>query len=105
MAVYLDVERPRVEGEGRADWTWARDSGTARRAEAIRVSTRRDEAEDSQLTEKGFSWPYNSTNSIQKTILSPTEPNVHSPLKTVLNTPRIYTERQQDIHQPQISVL
>ena len=88
-AVYPDVGRPRVEGENQ---TWARDLGTARLKKSTRVSLRRD-VEKGSLVTKGVS------------NLRPTKPNVHSPLKTVLKTTRKYTERQQDIHQPQISVL
>ena len=102
--VYPDVKRPRVEGQSRTEGTWSRDLGMTKRAEATRVSTRRGVAKDSLVTE-GVSRPPNSTNRTLKTILSPTKPNLHSPLKTVLNTTKKYTERQQDIHQPQINIL
>ena len=45
-AVYPEVERLRVEGEGRTEETWASDFGTARRGEATRVSMRRDVAKE-----------------------------------------------------------
>ena len=84
--------------------TWVR-----REAEATRVSTGRNGV---NTTRKGTTQIYNqksrppkSTNRTQKRIFSPTKPNVYSPLKTVLKTTRNYTERQQDIHQPLISVL
>ena len=64
---------------------------------------RQDVAKDS-LVNEGVSRPPNSTNRTQKTILSPMKTNVYSPLKTVLNTNRKYTERQQNIHQPHISL-
>ena len=100
MAVYLDVERPTVEGESRTEETWAWWDG----AETTRVSTKQNLAKDSLVT-KGVSRPPNFTNSTQNTTLSATKPNVHSPLKTFLNTTTKYAERQQGIHQPQISVL
>ena len=89
----IRMERGRGESEkarqkGLEHVTWAR-----REAEASRVSTRRDVAKDSVVAE-GVSRPPNSINTTQKTILSPTKPNVHSPLKTVLNTTRKY--RQKD---------
>ena len=47
MAVYPDVKWSRVGGEGTMKETWGRVLSTARRAEATRVSTRRDVAKDS----------------------------------------------------------
>ena len=82
--------------------TWLRQG---ERQEANRVSMRRDVVKNNLVTENSVSRPPNSTNRTQKTILSPTKPNVHSPLEKVLNIARKYTERQQDIHQLQISVL
>ena len=64
-----------------------------------------DSPQNNMAKEKGVSRPPNSTKRTQKTILSPTKPNIHSPFKTVLKTTRKYTERQQDIHQAQIIVL
>ena len=74
MAVYSDVERPRI-GEGRMEGlehvTWARqDEGEANRvfsAEATRVSTRREAAKNSLVT-GGVSRLPNCTNRTQKTI-------------------------------------
>ena len=64
MAVYPDVERPRIEGDCRTERlehvTWAR-----REEKANRVSTRRDVDKDSLVTE-GVSRPPNSTNRTQK---------------------------------------
>ena len=84
--MYPDVERLRIEGEdsmeGLEHITWA-----LREAEATRVSTRRDVTKES-LVNEGVSKPPNSTKRIQKINLSPTKPNVHSPLKAVLNTTR-----------------
>ena len=67
MAVYRDVEKPREEGESRTvgleHGTWARPD----EAEATRVSTKREVAKVSLVTE-GVSRPLNSTNRTQKTI-------------------------------------
>ena len=93
-------------GSGRSDFGTAKgwsDFGTAKRAEATRVSSRRDVVNES-LGTKSVSRPPNSANKTLKIVLSPTKSNVHSPLKTDLNTNRKYAERQQDIHQPQRSV-
>ena len=103
MAVYPDAERLKVEGEGKMEALGQVTSARPDEAEVNRVSTRRVVKKDNLVT-KGVNRPPNSTNRTQKTILSPTKPNVHSPLKTVLNTTRKYTERQQDIHQPQIRI-
>ena len=68
--------------QGGRDLTWVRGE-----VEPTRVSTRRD-GENSLVTE-GVNRPPNSTNRTQKTILNPTKPNVHIPLKTVLNNQKI----------------
>ena len=83
MAVY--VEKPRVAGEDRKEGTWARDLGR-REAEANEVSTRRDMAKESLVKQTTQLYKQNPENN-----LCPTKPNVHNPLKTVLNTTRKYT--------------
>ena len=72
-AVYPDVERPRIEGESRTEGTWARNLGTEwgrskqdlHGTEATRVSTRRDVAKDSLVTE-GVSRPPNTTKKLRR---------------------------------------
>ena len=78
--MYPDVERPRIEREGRTEGLEKVISARSDEAESIRVSTRRDWLKGA-WKEKGVSRPPNSTNRTQKTILSPTKPNVHSLLK------------------------
>ena len=95
MAVYS-----KAGWKGLEDGTWAQSD----KGEVTRVSMRWDMVKDSLVTGDVNRPPY-STNRTQKTILSQTKPNIYGPHRTVLNTTRKYTERQQDIHQPQISII
>ena len=117
QVILLDGSIPwRKEAEGRRRrqdgrhsnmwlWHWEKQKRKGYHgAEATRVSSKQEVAKESLETE-GVSSPFNSTNRTQKTSLSPTKSNIHIPLKIILSTTRKYTERQQDIHQPQISVL
>ena len=61
-----------------------------------RVFRGQDMAKES-LVKKCVDRSPKSTNRIQKTISSLMKPNVYTPFKTVLNTTRKYTERQQPI--------
>ena len=101
--MYPDVEVSRVEGEGKAEGLEQVTSPRADEAEATRVSTRwgvvkhnqkRVLADHPTLQTESWRWFWALQNQ-----------TFYSPLKTVLNTTKKYTERQQDIHQPQISVL